>query len=281
MWIDLASSSNPTPDVDEELQRSKGRIVTCIADFSSHDGFQIPPEELDSWLKKGYVGYKIWAGPYYRRLKDGEDGYKYIDHPALDPTFAKMEQFGMVAASIHIADPNGPYGNRQKWLADPVEYWRQITAWRRVLGKHPDLVAVAAHGNWLVCQDAQLDYLRNMFATFPHLHVDLAATFQYFCLVNRDNLRAFMIEWADRIMFGTDIGRVRSAAEAERRAEQYFRCFRILETDATVGGGFFGRREIQGLALPAEVLEQIYYRNAIRIYPRVNAQLQALGYAVQ
>ena len=281
MWIDLGSADNPIPNLDKVFEVSSGRILSCISDFSSHDGLDIPPKDLYRHLEKGFVGYKIWAGPYYRRLKEGEKGFPYIDDPVHEPTFAEMERIGMVAASIHIADPNGPYGNRTRWLADPVEYWREITTWRHVLERHPGLVVVVAHGDWLVCQDAQIDYLRNMLATFPNLNVDLAATFQYYHLVDRENLRSFMTEWADRIVYGTDIGTWDDPEQTGRRAGQYARSFRILETDAEVDGGFFGRSSTQGLALPREVLEKIYYKNAARIYPRVKEQLEVLGYSDQ
>ena len=40
--------------------------------------------------------------------------------------------------------------------------------------------------------------------------------------------------------------------------------------DETVEGGFFGNEPYQGLDLPADVLEIIYYRNALRIYPALS-----------
>lgn len=280
MWIDLAGSRSPVPDQQESLAASGGRVLTCIGDYSPHTGLKQPPEGLGKWLQKGYIGYKIWAGPYARRLKEGQEGYRYVDDPAHVATFEEMERLGMVVASIHIADPNGPFGNRTRWLPDPVEYWHQINAWRNVLQRHPNLIAVAAHGSWLVCQDAQLDYLRNLLATFPRLSIDLAATFQYFPLLDRENLRAFMIEWSDRIVFGTDIGRLADIAAAKRCVDQYHRCFRILETDETIEGSFFGGEPVRGLALPSEVLEKIYYKNAARIYPRIKDQLVRLGYLV-
>jgi len=280
VWIDLGNSENPIPDLGKSLEVSNGRVLTCISDYSAHDGLDNPPKDLHKWLEKGYAGYKIWAGPYYRKLKEGEEGFRYLDNMVHEPTFSEMERIGMVAASIHIADPNGSFGNRSKWLADPVEYWKEITAWRRVLERHPGLVAVVAHGDWLVCQDAQLDYLRNMLATFPNLNVDLAATFQYFHLVDRENLRTFMIEWADRILYGTDIGSFENPEEAKERVEQYNRTFRILETGEIVEGGFFGMSDTRGLALPREVLEKIYYKNAIRIYPHLKEQLKELGYNI-
>jgi hypothetical protein len=280
MWIDLGDRAKPVPDLDLVTTASRGRMLVCISDYVAHDGLQIAPEELQGWLDRGYIGYKIWSGPYYRRLKEDEKGFRYIDDPTHEATFNKMEEIGMVGASIHIADPNGPWGNRGEWLADPIEYWKEITAWRHVLEKHPNLVAVMAHSNWLICQDAQIDYLRNMLATFPNLYIDLAATFQYFPLVKRGNLRSFMIEWADRIMFATDIGRWSAAEETTEHVRRYFLAFQILETDQIVKGSFFGDEDVEGLSLPRDVLEKIYYRNAMRVYPHLKEAMAKLGYEV-
>jgi uncharacterized protein len=280
MWINLGLRDKPITDCDAVTEAAQGRILCCISDFSPHNGLRYAPEELPQWLERGFVGYKIWAGPPYRVLKPGEEGYPYIDHLVHEPTFAKLEEMGMVCASIHIADPNGPWGQRTKWLADPVEYWREINAWTNVLERHPKLVVVNAHAMWAICQDAQIDYLRYMLTTYPNLHLDLAATFQYYHLVNRDNLRSFMVEWADRLLFGTDISHWADPEQTKQFPERYARCFEILETDHHVKGGFWIRpTEVQGLALPRDVLEKIYYKNAMRVYPRVREQMKMLGYA--
>ena len=276
MWINLGGAKDPIENTAYVKDASQGRMLCAIADYSAHDGLSYAPEELEAKQKQGFVGYKIWAGPWYRKLEKKEDGFPYIDDPVHEATFSELERIGFLLASIHIADPNGPWEERTSWLADPIEYWAEINAWRNVLEKHPGLIAVVAHANWLICQDAQIDYLRNLLATFPNLHIDLAATFQYFHLVNRDNLRSFMIEWSDRILFGTDIGKWMDKEESSLRAEQYMRAFRILETADTVKGGFFGGPEIQGLELPEEVLEKIYYKNAMSLYPQVKESMQKL-----
>lgn len=277
LWINLGSSAAPISDPADITKAAQGRMLSCISDYSSHDGLDYPPEELEQWLDRGYIGYKIWAGPPARKLKPGQKGFPYVDDPAHEPTFARLEQCGMLCASIHIGDPCGPWGRRTKWLPDPVEYWRNIAAWRNVMERHPNLNVVCAHGMWAVCQDAQIDYLRNMLATFPKMNVDLAATFQYFPLVTRENLRSFMIEYADRIVFGTDASRV-PKEQATQYALRYWRAFRILESDGELEGGFFGGGRMQGLGLPRDVLEKIYYKNAVRLYPRVREQLEQLGY---
>ncbi len=119
MWINLGRGDVGETGIDTVTQVSKGRIMTSIYDFTPHKGLTHNSKDLAGYLKKGYVGYKIWYGPPSRVLKEGETGYKYVDDQANEPMFAAMEKIGMVATSIHIADPNGPFGNRGKWAADP------------------------------------------------------------------------------------------------------------------------------------------------------------------
>jgi len=205
-------------------------------------------------------------------------GQYTFDDPANEPVLSAMEKAGMILASVHIADPNGPFGNRGNWCADPVEFWRMQMGLERVLQRHPNLIVVAAHGSWLVCQDAQLDFLRYLFKTYPNFYIDLAATDQYYPLVSYDNLRDLFMEYSDRILFGTDIGKLK-ADETGRVAERYVKSFRILETSDVVKGGFFGVDDIKGLNLPREVLEKIYFRNALEIYPGLKDSMTKLGYS--
>ncbi len=279
LWVNLGNKGQVIDDLGNVEKAGQGRLLSCISDYKPHDGLDIAPDTLQSYLDQGFVGYKIWAGPPARRLKDGEKGYPYIDHPVHIPTFESMEEIGMVAASIHIADPNGPFDQRTKWLPDPVAFWTQMMAFRNVVKRHPKLVFVAAHAMWSICQDAQIDYLRHMLSTHPNLHIDLAATFQYYPLVRRDNLRDFMIEYSDRILFGTDISRWDDRQTASY-GPRYANCSRILETDDMVERGFFGGSRIQGLKLPRKALANIYFRNAARIYPRVGRHLIDLGHTV-
>ena len=168
--------------------------------------------------------------------------------------------------SLHNADPNGPFDNRQEWMKNPVYYWEQIRAFENIVAKYPNLTIIAAHGAWLTCQDAQFDYLRYMLSTYPNLYVDIGATFEYMYLSNRDNIRDFYIEYQDRLLYGTDTGRVADSS-IERHAESYATSFALLETDQMVSGGLAARTPAKGLDLPREVLEKIYYKNAVKLYP--------------
>ena len=269
IWIDLSFQREAGESASDYLEtvekKFKNRFLPCINDFKIQDGLRYSPVELTKWIKKGIVGYKIWFG-----VTD------LIDDPMFEPTFAKMEEIGMLGTSIHVSQPYPT-----KWCEDPVRFWQAHNAWERVLDRHPKLKVVNAHMLDHFNSDEQLDYLTYVLETYPNVHVDLAARFQQFHRMDREKLRNFMIKYADRILYGTDIGRQPKAGKYEQVAEMYYRSFQILEIDETIKGGFFGQTETKGLALPTKVLEKIYYKNAVRLYPRVKDVLTQLGYKVE
>jgi predicted TIM-barrel fold metal-dependent hydrolase len=248
----------------EVNRRFKGRFLLALSDYQIGDGLQYSPEEMAEWHQKGVVGFKIWVG-----VSD------LIDDPANDPVFTKMEQIGMVGAGVHISQP---YPTR--WCDDPVKFWQSHRAWERVLDRHPRLKVVQAHMLDHFNSDEQLDYLTYVLETYPNVHLDLAARFQQFHRMDREKLRDFMIRYSDRILFGSDISS-QPGDNVKETAERYWRCFQLLETDRTINGGFFGTSPTAGLALPPDVLEKIYYKNAVRIFPRISAVLKSLGYQVE
>ncbi len=268
MWINLRSPLGPggegldyLKEVDEKYQ---GRFLTCLTNHNISKGLKFSPEELVEWIDRGVVGYKIWVGVS-----------PAIDHPANDVTLTKMEQIGMVGASVHISQP---YPRNCK---DPIKFWEAINAWERVLDRHPNLVVVNAHMINLFYSDEQLEYLQYVLETYPNVYIDIAARFKDFYSMKRENIRKFMIKYADRILFGTDISDQPEGGDYQQVAEAYNRCFQALETDKVLPRGFFGDREIRGISLPEDVLEKIYYRNAARIYPRVKDVLKNLGYVIE
>jgi predicted TIM-barrel fold metal-dependent hydrolase len=76
--------------------------------------------------------------------------------------------------------------------------------------------------------------------------------------------RQFLIKYQDRVLFGKD----------SYRPEEYHTYFRTLET-ADEYFPYYRRRHafwrMYGLDLPDDVLKKIYYRNALRIIPGLDA----------
>lgn len=268
VWINVRTPLGPRGEGLDYLktaeEKYQGRFLSCLTNDNISKGLKFSPEDLGEWKDRGVVGYKIWVGVS-----------PAINDPANDPTLSKMEQIGLPGASVHIAQP---YPTR--WCMDPVKFWQAQHAWKAVLDRHPRLPVVNAHMLDFFNSDEQLDYLAFMLESHPNLHVDLAARFQQFHRMTREKLRGFVIKYSDRILFGTDIGELKAGGAAEV-AERYHKCFQLAETDGLVQGGFFGRTETKGLGLPRDVLEKIYYRNAMRIYPRLKEVMAKLGYAVE
>lgn len=268
MWVNVSSPLGLRGEGLEFLQeveeKYQGRFMTCLTNHDIAKGLKFSPEEVCEWMDRGVVGYKIWVGVT-----------PAIDNPANDPTLTKMEQIGLPGASVHISQPYPT-----SWCECPVHFWQAQYAWQRVLDRHPNLIVVNAHMLDFFYSDEQLDHLKYMLETYPNLNVDLAARFKQFNRMDYEKLRKFVIKYADRILFGTDIGNV-DDDDIKNIAERYNRCFLLLETDKEVVGGFFGRRKLKGLDLPRDVLEKIYFKNAMRIYPRVKETLTKLGYTVE
>ncbi len=269
IWVDVGPGTKgqklTTAELEAVDERFKGRFLLCLSDYEIMDGLMYTPDELAEWQQRGVVGYKIHVN-----LKPGIDG------PAHEPTFAAMERLGFLGAGIHVSQPYPT-----KWCKDPVLHWRAHNAWERVLDRHPNLKVVQAHMADHITSNDQLDYLKYYLETYPNTNVDLSARMQRFHLMDRQKLRDFVIQYADRILFGTDIRSQPSEGHYIETAKRYGRCFQILETSNTVVGGFYGRKKVQGLELPLDVLEKIYYRNAARLYPRVKDVLRSMGYDVE
>ena len=267
MWINLSSPLGHHGEgldyLNEVEEKYQGRFLTCLTNHRINKGLKFSPEELVEWMDRGVVGYKIWVGVSTA-----------IDHPANDPALTKMEQIGMLAASMHISQP---YPRNCK---DPVKFWESINAWERVLDRHPKLVCITAHFADLFYSDEQLEYLQYILETYPNVYVDTSARFKDFYSMTHENIRKFMIKYSDRILFGTDIGNQPRKGDYLEVAKLYNRCFEALETDKILPGGFFGDREIKGLSLPIDVLEKIYYKNSVKLYPRVKDVLKNFGYKV-
>ena len=300
VWVNLGPFlpvRNPEPlsvEFFESVKKTfQGRVLSCLGDYDVTDGLRYSPDELIAWKNRGVIGYKIWAPVISGPVAPDEDeftiysqGYLGIDHPANDLTWDTMSRIGLVGASIHIAQ-----AHPRRWK-NPVHFWSTIRSWERVLEKHPEMVVVMAHMFNLFYSNEQLDYLSYVLDRYPNVHLDLGGRVGDFHSMDRQRLRDFFIRHSGRILYGTDLSSQAESGEYAEAAERYSRCFQALETDKILHGGFHGKfngeyfgnektaygTEYRGLALPLEVLEKIYFRNAMNIYPQIREVLEKRGY---
>jgi predicted TIM-barrel fold metal-dependent hydrolase len=140
-----------------------------------------------------------------------------------------------------------------------------------VLERHPKLRFVGCH---LGSMEEDVDAIARRLDRYPSFVVDTAARVVHLTLQPREKVRAFLVRYADRVLYGTDFVFMpgQDAAEAAKRLEtEYARDWRYFSSPDTVE---FEGRSVQGLALPAAVLRKIFRENAARWVPGVDAAVK-------
>lgn len=208
-----------------------------------------------------------------------------FDDPVFAPYWEKMAET-QTPLIFHVNDPEtfwdaekAPDWARERgWFygdgtyIDNEEQYRQIM---NVLDKHPDLNVTFAHFFFL---SGQLNRLGDYLDRYPHMHVDLTPGIEMYLnfAENPQKARDFFIQYQDRILYGTDIGARALLADREGGIQEEESLARIevvrgfLEKEGPFSlhhqGFLFGGSEtvFQGIDLPDEVLNKIYYQNFTR-----------------
>ncbi len=238
---------------------------------------------LDSSFRNGALGIKIWKniGMVY---KDSADRFIMIDDPAFDPVIQFVISQDKTILG-HLGEPKNCWlpiekmtvNNDRNYFKDHPEYHMflhpefpsyedQVNARDRFIERHPDMRFVGAH---LGSLEWDVDELAKRLDKFPNMAVDVAARvphLQYQSQTNREKIRNFMIKYADRLIYATDGGISVSSdpsSEKQQLHDAWLADWRYFATDDemsvdAVNGKF------NGLQLPREVIDNLYYNNAVR-----------------
>jgi predicted TIM-barrel fold metal-dependent hydrolase len=133
-----------------------------------------------------------------------------------------------------------------------------VNGFARLVTRHPQTTFIGAH---VGCYSENLPWVAALLDRCPNLSVDIAARISE---LGRQpySTRRFFMQYADRILFGTDAG---------PEPEYYRLMYRFLETDdeyfnyGTSEIPAQGRWSIYGLYLPDDVLHKVYLQNARRV----------------
>ena len=227
-------------------------------------------ERLESLVAKGACGIKIWKD-LGLTLRDSHGKLMRVDDYQLAPLFEKAADLG-IPIMFHTADPDAfflpidRFNERYEelaahpdWSFHGSEYSKdELLAQRdRVFARHPRTTFIAAH---LAERPENLSYVSQLLDAYPNVYVDIGARTAE---LGRQpySARRFFLNYASRILFGTDL-------VPER--EMYRLHFRFLETadeyfEYPSHASRQGRWNIYGLYLPDEVLSQIYRDNALKL----------------
>ena len=264
--------------VDNARTNAPGRIVV----FTNVDWYGVGSEgwaeravgELEEDVRNGAVGLKVYKGLGMNNVDVSGERIP-VDDPRLDPVWAKAGELG-IPVLIHSADPapfwqarDGDNERLFELMERPGRYrpegeyppFEQILAEQhRMFAKHPETKFINAHLGWL---GNDLARLGKHLDEHPNVYTEIGAVLAELGRQPR-TAREFLIRYQDRVLFGKD----------SWRPEEYPVYFRVLET-ADEYFDYYRRRhafwKMYGLDLPDEVLEKVYYRNALRIIPGLDA----------
>jgi predicted TIM-barrel fold metal-dependent hydrolase len=231
-------------------------------------------KELERCYKRGARGVGELGdkglGELYSRPTPGYG--MHIDDPRMKPLIKRCGELRM-PISIHVAE--------DQWMYEPIDStndglmnaatWR-VDQTKEGLLSHDQLIATLAHAvrdnpatTFIACHLANtcsdLNQLGKMFDQYPNLYADIAARYGEIAPIPR-YVRAFMEEYSDRIVYGTDMGTSK---------DMYHTTFRILESadEHFYEHDRFGYHwPLYGLALPDGVLKKLYGENGAKILSR-------------
>ncbi|MCF6224612.1 MAG: amidohydrolase [Flavobacteriaceae bacterium] len=244
---------------------------------------------LDKGINEGAVGVKVWKN-IGMVFKDKNGVQVMIDDPKFDAIF-KMLTKRKITLIGHLGEPKNCWlpldemttNNDKKYFKeypqyhmykhpDLPSYEEQIAARDRMLDKNPDLVFMGVH---LGSLEWSVDELAKRLDKYPNMSVDMAARIGqlfYQTKEDREKVRQFFIKYQDRLLYGTDLQDFGKMSAIEKQTQmhdywirdwEYFVTNNIMTSELLDG-------EFQGLHLPKEVVDKIYFKNArkwLKMFP--------------
>jgi hypothetical protein len=233
----------------------------------------------------GAKAVKIWKNV---GMAERDAGGKLImlDNPAISPVAEQIQKLGITLIG-HQGEPHNCWLPLEQMTTDnDREYFRnhpqyhmflhpempgyedQIGARDRFVAAHPDLRFVGAH---LGSLEYDVERIGAFLDRFPNASVDMAARMsqvQYQSVRDLEKVRGFFVRYQDRLLYGTDLtlNPGEDPLEFKRSAHGVWtRDWRYLATDETQRVEII-KADVRGLALPREVIDKVYYRNAVRAF---------------
>ena len=231
---------------------------------------------IDSAVKAGVLGLKV-----YKSLgltsKDNKGARIAINDIRLDPIWKACGD-NNIPVLIHSGEPASFWNPKDKfnerWLElrqkpnryrDPEinpSFEEVIAEQHDVFRKHPNTTFINAHLGWM---GNDLDRLGEHLNLYPNVVTEIGAVLAE---IGRQPIRAkqFFTTYQDRILFGKDSYNV----------SEYYTYFRVLETNDEYFQYYRKRHahwRMYGLALPDSVLKKLYYKNALKLFPKIDSNL--------
>jgi predicted TIM-barrel fold metal-dependent hydrolase len=230
---------------------------------------------LDRFLESGIEIIKFWGAPR------GRERGLLLDAPWRIEAARRARAAGIRVAMVHVGDPDTwfrtTYADAEKFGTKPAQY----TGLKHLLEEFPDLTWIGAH---MGGDPEHPDHLEALLEQYPQLYFDTSATKWQVREVSarREAVRSLVCRHPRRFLFGSDLV-TRHHLPHDHYVSRYW-CQRTLwesdwqgpspiaDPDYTPAPGESSLPALHGLALPAEVLRQVYHENACRLLPSAVAE---------
>lgn len=272
------------------LRQAAPRQLAFAATFAVDRSDQPPwlgetRQHIDAALMAGAVGVKVWKN-VGMTLRSADGQLVMVDDTRFAPVFEHLAARGVPLLG-HQGEPHNcwlpleqmtvnndrgyfkAYPQYHMHLHPTMPSWEQhIAARDRLLASHPRLRFVGVH---LASLERDVDELAAFLDRFPNAVVDVAARIgqlQYQSQRRREAVRNFLIRYQDRLLYGSDLAHApdQTGADMAVEAERVWRShWRYFNTDETFTVPELDR-PVRGLALPREVVNKLYRRNAERAF---------------
>lgn len=243
--------------------------------------------KLEKAAALGVRGVKIYK-PFGLTWRDNTGKIIPIDDPRLDPIWEKIAALKLLVL-IHSGNPaafwrpldrfNERYEELVSGSAVADNYYGKpdvpsheaiLQQRENLLRKHPGVTFIAAHMAGL---GNDLQELSRLLDRYPNLYVDISDRLYE---VGRQpyTARKFFIRYQDRLLFGIDLYPETSVYQ------DYYRILETRDEYIDYPRSYFkhGRWKVYGLNLPDDVLEKLYYRNAMTLLHLSTNLLSAFDY---
>jgi predicted TIM-barrel fold metal-dependent hydrolase len=299
-WLDVCTAGMEWPRLQAQMslarglnERHKDRVEWAtsfnLTNWRDDDWQRSALDTVATNFSQGAVALKVWK-EIGMELRDPDGRFVMIDDPRFEPILALVERQHR-ALVAHLGEPRNCWlpleemttaSDRNYFTRNPQyhaflhkeipAYEEQLAARDRMIERHPGLRVVFCH---LASIEYDTDRLAAWLDRHPAAAVDVAGRLVHLQIQSRDKIRAFLIKYQDRIVYGTDtsLGAGYGTSPAElpdmiaRLEQTYSHDTAWLATDAWVevprASPTFRAR---GVELPMSVLRKIYYDNARRWY---------------
>src|SRR3954469_19717367 len=256
------------------LMKDRVRVLTGI-NFSNvgPGGAQRAVAQLEADVAAGAVGIGEIGKQFGQTIRKANGSRLALDDPELDPIWQAAARLKL-PVFIHTGDPQEFYQpvnfTNERWLELELFPGRRVEPARHpnfdelmkerdnLFRRNPKTTFVAAHMGW---HANDLGRLGRMLTEMPNVYVDVGAVLYDIGRQPRAS-HDFFVKFQDRILFGKD----------SYQPEEYPYYWRVFETNDDYFDyyrGYHAFWKLYGIGLPDEVLKKVYYKNALKITPRL------------